>query len=177
MKAIYRCFFFFFNLEGIRRAYPINCGVCSWYTAMKCRYSMGYGAMRTLGHVVNMWKSFYFTLCFDLLCERWASYEHVRIVLLFVLILVLNSVVFFSLGFFCLVFHSDFACYFTSIFFSVLLLVLILVLLKCFCNFFHLFFFSLRFCMLFNVNKFSFLFYIIFYIKIFSFRLRWNKNN
>ena len=118
-----------------------------------CRYSMGYGAMRTLGHVVNMWKSFYFTFCFDFLWERWASYEHVRIVLLFVLILVLNAVVFFSLFFlfgfslrFCMLFyinkfsflfcfwfwfwyywnafvifftcsffHSDFACYFTSI--------------------------------------------------------------
>ena len=22
------------HLEGIRRAYPINCGVCSWYTAI-----------------------------------------------------------------------------------------------------------------------------------------------
>ena len=71
-----------------------------------------------------------------------ASYEHVRIVLLFVLILVLNAVIFFfSLRFF-LVFHSDFAWYFTSIiFFSVLLLVLILVL-NAFVIFFTWFFFT-----------------------------------
>ena len=123
-----------------------------------CRYSMGYGAMRTLGHVVNMWKSFYFTFCFDLLWERWASYEHVRIVLLFVLILVLNAVVFFSLGFFCLVFHSDFACYFTSINFLFCFAFAFDFGIKCFCNFFHLFFFHSDFACYFTSINFLFCF-------------------
>ena len=123
-----------------------------------CRYSMGYGAMRTLGHVVNMWKSFYFTFCFDLLWERWASYEHVRIVLLFVLILVLNAVVFFFTWFFCLVFHSDFTCYFTSINFLFCFASGFDFGIKCFCNFFHLVFFHSDFACYFTSINFLFCF-------------------
>lgn len=37
------------NLEGIRRAYPINCGVCSWYTAMNVPLFDGLRSYENIG--------------------------------------------------------------------------------------------------------------------------------
>ena len=37
------------SLEGIRRAYPINCGVCSWYTAMNVPLFDGLQSYENIG--------------------------------------------------------------------------------------------------------------------------------
>ena len=37
------------NLKGIRRAYPINCGVCRWYTAMNVSLLDGLRSYENIG--------------------------------------------------------------------------------------------------------------------------------
>ena len=103
------------NLEGNRRAYPINCGVCSWYTTMNVSLFDGLWSYENIG----------------------PRRKHVKIILLHVLLWFVmrtlgqlwtckNRFAFrFDFGVKCcciflfhfvfLVFHSDFACYFTSI--------------------------------------------------------------
>ena len=130
------------NLEGIRRAYPINCGVCSWYTAMTVSLFDGLRSyenigprrkhvkiillhillwfpMRTLGQLWTCKNRFAFRFDFGVKC----------------------CCIFFHLVFFVWAFHSDFACCFTSINFLFCFAFGFDFGIKCFCNFFHLLFF------------------------------------
>ena len=100
------------NLEGMRRAYPINCGVCSWYTAMNVPLFDGLRSYENIGprrkHVKIILLHFLLWFPVRTLGQLWTCKNR----LLFVFILVLNAAVFFF--HFVFFFHSDFACYFTS---------------------------------------------------------------
>ena len=150
------------NLEGIRRAYLINCEVCSWYTAMNVSvfdglrsyenigprrkhvkiillYILLWFAMRTLGQLWTCKNRFAFRFDFDVKC----------------------CCIFFTSFF--LVFHSDFACYFTSINFLFCFAFGFDFGVKCFYNFFHFVFFHSDFaCYFTSINFFPVLLYFLY---------------
>ena len=107
------------NLEGIKRAYPINYGVCSWYTAMNVPLFDGLRSYENIGprrkHVKIILIHFLLWFPMRTLGQLWTCKNHFAFRFDFGVKCCCNffffHFLFFCLFTFCLVFHSDFACY------------------------------------------------------------------